>query len=299
MISNPSQHTILVSGATGQQGGAVVRHLLKSGFAVRALTRNVDQTSAHKLADAGAEVLAGDLDDRLSLDHALRGVHGAYSVQGFAEDGVDAEIRRGITFAEAAHAARVAHFIYSSSAGAINKTGVPHLDSKRLIEGRIRDLGLPNTILRPVAFMDNWATFFKEPIHGGIIPLPLSPGTPLQQIAVDNIGGFVALAFSDPNHWLGRAVEIAGDRLTMLEMARVFSRTLKREIKYVQVPWKVFKKRTGEEITRMYRWYEEKGYEEANIDALCKVYPPLTRLGPFLRTQDWTAAAGSEKPAAK
>lgn len=297
MTRNAARPTILVSGATGRQGGAVARHLLKSGFTVRALTRNVNGTAAHELANAGAEVVAGDFDDRHSLDRALRGVHGAYSVQGFAQDGVEAESRRGINFAEAAHAAEVAHFVYSSSAGAMKKTGVPHLDSKIPIETRIRDLGLPATILRPVAFMDNWGGFFKPQIEAGTIPLPLSPDTQLQQVAVNDIGGVAALVFADPDRWIGCEVEVAGDRLTMTEMAVIFSRVLKRQVRYMQVPWKAFEEFAGDEITIMYRWYEREGYEAADIDAVRELYPPLASLEPFLRTQGWTSAADRDKTA--
>src|SRR5215218_2690509 len=105
---------ILVTGATGQQGGATARALLKRGFKVRALTRKPASPSAERLASEGMELAAGDLDDRGSLDRALQGVHGVFSVQTFMGGGVEAEERQGKLLADAAKAASVKHFVYTS-----------------------------------------------------------------------------------------------------------------------------------------------------------------------------------------
>lgn len=288
MIEHPDQHIILVSGATGQQGGAVARHLLSKGFRVRALTRNGDQDAARALTDQGAEVVEGSFDDRASLDRALDGVYGAYSVQGFFEESVESEVRWGKAFADAASDAGVEHFVYNSVGGAERETGVPHFDSKWAIEEHIRALGLPATILRPVMFMNNWTTFTRDSILGGQLPQPLSPDTSLQVIAVDDIGAFAALAFSDPDTWIGRALEIAGDELTMTQAAETFGRVLGHQVEYVQVPWEAFEEQSGEELTVMYRWFEDEGYE-TDIAALRDMHPELVRLEPFLRAQDWTA----------
>lgn len=287
MIKHPDQHTIVVSGATGRQGGAVARHLLERGFHVRALTRNPDQTAARALADRGAELVEGNLGDRLSLDRALAGAYGAYSVQNFYEAGYENEIRQGTMFAEAAQKAGVAHFVYSSVGGAERHTGIAHFESKWQVEEQIRALDLPATILRPVFFMDNWAQF-KDTLLDGQLPQPLSPDTSLQQIAVDDIGAFAALAFSNPGEWIGLAVEIAGDELTMTKLAETLRRVLSREVKYVQVPWEAFEQQAGEEIAMMYRWFESDGYE-ADIKALREEYPQLTSLESFLRAQGWSS----------
>lgn len=287
MIKHPDQHTIVVSGATGQQGGAVARHLLERGFHIRALTRDPGQAAARALADRGAELVEGNLNDRASLDRALAGAYGAYSVQNFYEAGYENEIRQGKTFAEAAQEARVAHFVYSSVGGAERHTSIPHFESKWQVEEQIRATDLPATILRPVFFMDNWARF-KDTLLGGQLPQPLSPDTSLQQIAVDDIGAFAALAFSNPDEWIGRAVEIAGDEQTMTKLAETFSLVLNREVKYVPVPWKAFEQQAGEEMALMFRWFESDGYE-ADIKALREEYPQLTSVESFLRTQGWSS----------
>ncbi|MGH8127700.1 MAG: NmrA/HSCARG family protein [Gammaproteobacteria bacterium] len=284
---DPATRTILVSGATGQQGSAVARHLLDKGFQVRVLTRDPEQEIARALAARGAEIVAGNFDDRESLDRALDGAYGAYSVQNFGKSGVEGEIRQGKAFAEAARDAGIEHFVYSSVGGAERGTGIAHFDSKWEIEEHIRKLGLPATILRPVFFMDNWMNF-KDAIVGGKLPQPLDPGTPLQQIAVDDIGAFAALAFANPDQWIGRATEIAGDDLTMTEIAETFGRVLGCKVEYVQVPWGAFEEQAGGEMVSMYRWFQSDGYE-AEIKALRKEYPQLTRLEPFLRARDWAS----------
>ena len=121
---------ILVSGATGQQGGAVARNLLEWGFTVRALTRDTDKAAARELADLGAEVVSGDLEDRASIERVLDGVYGVFSVQQFMETGVEGEVRQGVLLADAAKAAGVEHLVYSSVGSAHRDTGIPHFESK-------------------------------------------------------------------------------------------------------------------------------------------------------------------------
>lgn len=285
MISNSDKYTILVSGATGRQGNAVAKHLLKKGFNVRALTRNLEQESAETLVEQGVEIIEGNFDEPASLHHALDGIYGAYSVQNTKIAGVEGEIRQGKAFANAAKDANIKHFVYSSVGGAERKTRIPHFDSKWEIEKHIRSLNLPATILRPVFFMDNWNRF-KEPIFEGKLSLPLSPDTPLQQIAVDDIGAFVALAFSHPSRWLGQTAEIAGDELTMTETAKIFSEITDKEVQYQQVPWDIFEEQAGKGSFAMHRWFEHQGYK-ADIKELNKEYPDLKSLKKFLRDTGW------------
>jgi uncharacterized protein YbjT (DUF2867 family) len=153
-----SHRTILVTGATGNQGSAVAHHLLGRGNCqVRALVRDEHKPAAQALKQAGAELITGDLTDRSSLDRALQGVSGVFSVQGL-NDGLEAEIQQGKAIADAAKAAGVEHFVYSSVGSAERQTGVPHFDSKYQIEKYIHSIGLTHTILRPVFFFYNYET---------------------------------------------------------------------------------------------------------------------------------------------
>lgn len=279
--------TIAVTGVTGKQGGSVFRHLRKRGFALRALVRDPEKPEVRALEGSRVEIFRADFDDPESLERGLDGADGAYSVQP-SQGGGETEIRRAIAFAEAANRQEVGHFVYSSVAAADQNTGIPHFESKGKIEERIPQIGMPYTIFRPVFFMENWR-MMREGIDNGIIALPLSPQTRLQMIAVDDIGAFVALAFERPGHWRNRAYELAGDELSMTDVAEAFSRISGREVRYQQAPWDQFEQQAGPEMTVMYRWFEEKGYS-VDIPAVRGEYPELTGFNRWLE-ENWTRPA--------
>ena len=231
------------------------------------------------------------------MRRALEGAYGVFSVQNFMEAGFDGEIRQGKLIADAAKAAGVQHFVYSSVVSADRHTGLPHFESKWQIEQDIGQGGLSHTILRPAFFMQNWYSYMREPIQNGTLPLPLNPQTPLQQISVEDIGAFAALAFQNPSKWHGRTIELAGEELTMLRVAELLTRALGRPVRYVQVPWGQFQQNAGQEMTRMYRWFNEIGYH-VNIAALRKEYPNLATLEKVLSQQDWAAGESAARKVA-
>jgi uncharacterized protein YbjT (DUF2867 family) len=283
---------ILVTGATGHQGGAALRHLRERGFAVRAATRDPNKPEARQLAGHGAEVVQVDLDDPASLAKALDGVYGVYSVQDW-KGGTEAEIRQGNHLTDAANRARVSHVVYSSVGSADRHTGIPHFDSKAAVEEHLRGSGVPYTIIRPVFFMENWLGM-KGMIDQGTITLPLSPETRLAMIAVDDIGGFAAMAFEHPGRWQGRAIDIAGDDLSMNEAARAFTRAAGREVRYRQIPWEQFEQQAGREMTTMFRWFESTGYD-IDISAIRSEYPKLTGFERWLHV-NWPKAQTQTAP---
>jgi uncharacterized protein YbjT (DUF2867 family) len=281
---------ILVSGATGQQGGAAARHLLAGGWRVRALVRDPEKAAARALATAGAELVVGDMSDRPALEQALRGAHGAFSVQNFwlPDVGAEGEVRQGTNLADAAQAAGVRHFVYTSVGGADRKTGIPHFESKWRIEQHIRGLGLPATIFRPVFFMESY-TWNRDQILGGtFFSSGLHPERRLQLIAVDDIGALVRLAFERPEEFVGRALEIAGDGLTEPQIAAVFSRVIGRPVTVAPAPPSPWN--TGPEAEKMTRWLNEEGYR-ADITALRRIHPGLQTLEQHLRRSGWENAA--------
>src|SRR5215213_90472 len=232
-----AQRLIVVTGATGKQGGAVARSLLDRGFRIRAFTRNPQKPEAQALAARGAEVVQGDMEeDRSAMERVLEGASGVFSVQNFLETGYDGEVQQGKMVADAAKAAGVEHFVYSSVGSAHRQTGIPHLESKWEVEEHVRQIGLPYTILRPVFFMQNWE-MMRDHVLGGTLAQPLDPDKPFQQVAVDDVGAFAAIAFQHPDEWIGREVDLAGDEQTMPEIAETFGRVAGREIVYYQVPW--------------------------------------------------------------
>ncbi len=280
------QRIVLVSGATGSQGGATARALLERGYVVRALTRHPESEKSQRLAALGAQLVKGDLNDPASLRAAVDGAFGVFSVQDFWEHGREGEIRQGNNLADAAQAAGVKHFVYSSVGGADRALGVPHFESKFEIEKHVRTLSIPWTILRPVSFMENWEGGQREQIMKGTLASPLSPTTHFQQIAVADIGIFAAEAFDHPEVWAGKTVEIAGDDRTMSDVVAAFSAAIGKPVTYVQVPWDAFGAAAGDEMTSMFRWFEADGYH-ADVSALRQHHPFVTSFEAYLKQREW------------
>jgi uncharacterized protein YbjT (DUF2867 family) len=278
---------ILVTGATGHQGSAVLRHLREKGYGCRALTRDPAKPQVRSVLGPGIEVVQGDMGDPASLTRALDGAYGAFSVQNSHEGGVEAEIRQGINMVNAAKRSDVTHFVYSSVGSADQRTGIPHFDSKFRIEEHLRGTGMHYTVVRPVFFMENWLSM-RTTIENGTLALPLNPETRLQMIAVDDIGGVVGTIFEHSGKWQDRAFEIAGDELSMNELAQVFTRITGRHVQYRQIPWDEFEAQAGHEITIMYRWFQDTGYH-VDIGAVRQEYPKLTTLDRWL-TANWHTA---------
>jgi uncharacterized protein YbjT (DUF2867 family) len=279
---------ILVTGATGQQGGATFRKLRERGFPVRAMTRDPSAPKARGLIGQGVEVSRGDMDDQASLTRAMDGVHGVYSVQNWHDAGLDGEIRQGIAVADAAKRSRISHFVYSSVAAADKRTGIPHFDSKFRVEEHIRGTGLHYTVVRPAFFMENWLGM-REQIDSGALRLPLTPDTRLQMVAIEDIGGVAAAAFEHTGKWQDRAFELAGDELSMTDLANAFSRVAGREVRYEQVPWDEFEGRTGKEIATMWRWFQSGGFG-IDLGAVRQDYPNITTFDRWLNARWHTAA---------
>jgi uncharacterized protein YbjT (DUF2867 family) len=214
--------TVLVTGATGNQGGAVANELLSGGrYRVRAMTRKPDSEKAQALKSRGAEVVAGDLNDEASLEKAMRDAWGVFAVQNTWEAGVEGEEEQGHRQARAAKAARVQHYVYTSVASADRKTGIPHFENKWRIEDTVRSLGFPShVILRSVFFMENLLSpWFKPAIDQGQLAMAVKPETRLQMIAVEDVGVFGALAFTRAAELNRRELDIAGDAVTLPEAA--------------------------------------------------------------------------------
>jgi uncharacterized protein YbjT (DUF2867 family) len=291
-------NTILVTGATGRQGGALVKHLLAAQWRVRALTRNPGGRAAKELAASGVEVVQGDMDNVESLRAAMNGVYGVYSVQDFWTVGARREIQQGKNMADAARAAGAEHFVYSSVGGAERNSGISHWETKWEVENYIRKLGLRATMLRPAAFMENYYIDAVEiGILKGKLADPIRGNKPYQTIAADNIGAFAALAFQKPKDFIGLELEIAGSELTNLEAAQVFSRVLGRPVKFRKLPLPLVRLVLGKEFHEMFRWFNEAGFK-ADIPALKKRFPEvrLLNLEEWLRAEGWHKRARVVKP---
>ena len=276
---------ILVTGATGTQGGAVARELITRGYAVRGLTRNPDSDRAKALSDEGAEMVKGDFDDAASLAAAMQGAHGVFAVTNFWEHGYDKEVAHGKQLVDAAKTAGVSHFIFTSVASADVYTGIPHFESKGEIEVYLAESGIIYSVVRPVSFMDN-VLFARSELLKGVYYDPRDTGKKHQWIAASDIGFFVGEALDNPDEWNGKALDIAGDEMTLAEYVDELSYSIGLDIHHQQISWESFENQAGEEMTLMTRWFDEKGYG-IDVAALREQYPNLKTYREFLREIDW------------
>jgi len=254
-----NQRTVLITGATGHQGGAVARVLAGKGFDIRALTRKPGSEAAQAVARTGAQIVPGDLNDAASLKKALAGAWGVFAVQNTWEAGVEGEEEQGKRLATLAREAGVQHFVYTSVGSADRTTGIPHFENKFRIEGTVRSLKFPShVILRPVFFMENLTSAWF--LNGDTLAAAMPPATVLQMIAVEDIGKFGARAFTDAAKLAGREIDIAGDAVTMPQAAAALSKGLGRTITFVSIPIAEVRKNSAD-MAIMLEWFERVGYD--------------------------------------
>jgi uncharacterized protein YbjT (DUF2867 family) len=272
-MEGKSEKTILVTGATGKQGGAVARHLTSAGWHVRILTRDPKKPAAKRCRPMGMEVVQGNLNDKNSVLKAADGVYGIFSVQS-REQGAEVEIRQGKLLADVGKECGIRHFVYNSVCAANCNTKIPHFESKWQIEQYISSRKIPVTIFRPVWFMENFLMpQFQDSILKGTLSMPLKPNKTLQMIAVDNIGGFVAKAFENPDEFIDQAIDIAGDELTMPQVTEKLSKVIGRGVKFVEMPMQEMKK-ASEDVAKMFQWFNDVGYK-SDISKLRQTLPDL------------------------
>jgi uncharacterized protein YbjT (DUF2867 family) len=254
-----AEKVVLITGATGKQGGATLRHLAKrGGFKLRALTRKPDADAAKALAALGAEVVAGDLDDAASLERALAGAWGVYAVQNTWEAGVAKEEEQGKRIAKLAKDKGVQRFVYASVGSAHKNTGIPHFDNKFRVEETVRALGFPSyAIIRPVFFMENLLSPWS--LNGDKLLMGLAPTTKLQMVAADDIGKYGAKAFADADQLKDVAFDIAGDAITMTQAAAGLGEVVGKTVTYQQIPMAAIRQ-NSEDLAIMTEWFEHTGY---------------------------------------
>jgi uncharacterized protein YbjT (DUF2867 family) len=280
---------VLVTGATGKQGGACVEALLTRGHQVRALTRNSASPAANRLRERGVEITVCDFSDRDSLMRAARGADAVYAMSTPYEQGAEKETAQGITITDAARAARVGHFVYSSVASANRGTGIGHFDGKYTVEKHLQASGVPYTIVAPVFFMENLLQPWTLPsLRQGKLTMALPASRPLQQITVADIGAFVAAVVERSDIVFGRRFDIAGDELTGDQAAAILSKVTGREIRYEGFPPEVLRAQS-EDMARMFGWFDSTGYA-ADIKNLRRDFPEVTwhTFEQWARKQDWS-----------
>ncbi|HWC17092.1 MAG TPA: NmrA/HSCARG family protein [Terriglobales bacterium] len=280
--------SVLVTGATGKQGGAVVRSLLSRGHRVLALTRNPDSPEASKIRRWGAEIVRGSMEDRASMATAMKGADAVFLVTTPLHAGADSELWQGISVTDAARAVGARHLVYSSIPQARTRTGVTVFDSKASIEAYIQSAAVPYTILAPSFFMENLCGPYHLPgLHEGRFTMPLSPGCKLQMVPISNLASFVTLVLEAGQRFHGQRIELASDEHTPAEIAEVLSRAICRNVRHYRTPkhellaW-------SKELASVYEWLERVG-TSIDIPSLLHEYSQVSwqSLQTWAEMQPW------------
>lgn len=280
---------VVVMGATGGQGGAVLTALRDAGHPVRAVVRDPDSRGARRLAEQDVELATADLTDTAALTAALRGATAAFAVTTPFEAGPDQEVAQGEAVIAAAGSARLPHLVFASVASADQHTGVPHFDSKARIEDRLRSADIEHTIVAPTYFFDNVAG--DPAIAHGRLPLALPTDRPLQQIDRTDLGRFVAQVVADPRRYRGERLEIAGDAPTPAQMAEAISAAAGYTVTHQQTSVAEVEARSPD-LAAMFRFLTERGYD-VDVDALHRAHPEIawTPFADWAQRQAWPARA--------
>ncbi|WP_155981782.1 NmrA family NAD(P)-binding protein [Nocardia sp. BMG111209] len=280
---------VLVTGATGKQGGATARRLLADGVRVRALVRDPQTAAARELAGLGAELAVGDFDHPTTLAAAVAGVRGVFLVPpaAFGPDGWDAELEanRGIALIDAARTAGVEQLVFTGVAGFGTEIGWGNR-GKRRIEEAAAESGLRYTLLRPVRFMENYLGLAALPLDGfrdGFHRHIFRADRPFQMIAVDDIAAVAALAFADPDRFHGRALDLAGDEHTPPAAAAIIGRAVGRPLGYRRLTEAEADALTAS-VGDTWRLAEAGQGWQADIEAIRAIHPGLQNLETWLAT---------------
>jgi len=276
---------ILVFGATGKQGRVATLALQEAGFKVRGTTRAPKGAVAMKLADAGIEMVRADIDDGESVKKALEGMYGLYQIVPSMYDHDD--LRYAKIVLDLALEKGIKHLVYLSYLSADPDKGYKDA-KKQLTENYIRRLGLPYTIVRSVEFMEDFNEWWKEEILKDGISDPRDRDFPRQFIACKDLASFAVQAFKEPEEWIGRAINVAGDEMTNAEMAEIFSRVLGRPVPLNRITWEEWQDRyhIPSVIVDVMKWYNKTRFV-ADVKGLREHYPAMQRLEDFLRETGW------------
>jgi len=275
---------IVVTGATGRQGGAVSRRLLGEGWAVRAVTRKPASDKAARLREAGAEIVQADMADPASLARAFQGAYGVYNVQNPMVSGHDMEVVQGKNVADAASGAGVQHLVYGSAGPGTGGTGVLQWDAKVEIGEHMRGLGLPLTVLRPMAFMELMTDkgFYPSVSTWHVMPKLLGWDYPVPWVCVEDLAVIAVAAFTRPTEFIGRDVEVAADLRSLAECRSLWREATGRAPRGFPMPVPIFERFVGTDLPRMWRWLRT-NRPEFDLQASRKIHPGMRTV------RDWIA----------
>lgn len=287
---------IAVVGATGMQGRAVTRRLLADGWRVRALTRDPRRRRARRLAELGAELVQVDTADLGALTSVLGGVDGVFGVQNHHVSGYAGEIAQGRNVAKAAHRTRVPHVVYSSAGTGTAGTGVGSWETKVEVEAHMRNLALPVTVLRPMAFMELMTErqFFPPASTWHVMPRLMGAARPVGWLAVDDLAVIVARVFADPERFVGSDLTLTSDVRSIDECRQIWAQVTGRAPRRLAMPLGMFERFVGTDEITMWRWLRDHHIELDTTPTLA-LHPNALTVEQWVTSRAWR---GGRAPAA-
>jgi uncharacterized protein YbjT (DUF2867 family) len=286
-LSEHTGGTIAVVGATGLQGRAVTHRLLEQGWRVRALTRNPASQPAVALAALGADVMRADSADRASLERCFDGVHGVYNVQNHHISGYDGEVEQGRNVGDAAVGANVRHLVYGSAGVGDRRTGVGSWDTKIAVTEHLRGLGLPLTVLRPMAFMELMTEkrFYPPASVWHLMPKLMGEDRPVGWLSVDDLAVIAEKAFADPDTFAGRDIALTSDVQSIRQCREIWRDVTGRAPRRFPMPIRLFERFSGTDETTMWRWLRD-NHVDLDTAPAHEVHPGARTVG------QWVAERG-------
>lgn len=297
MSSVPTERlgdVVAVVGATGRQGSAVVDHLLRDGWVVRALSRNFSGPAARSLEARGAQLHQVDAEDVGSLRKAFDGVYGIFSVQNPMTSGLDGEVRQGRNVAAAAADSGVRHVVYGAAGIGRVKTGVGSWDSKITVSDEFRRLGVPLTVLRPMAFMELMTDprYYPKVSVWHVMPKLMGPARPVGWLCTDDLGAVAARVFAAPERWVDRELSLVADVQPIEQCRALWAEINGRAPRSVPMPVWMFERFVGTDLTTMWRWLRT-GQFEMSTATLREILPEALTVRAWLERRRHGPPAGA------
>lgn len=275
---------VVVTGATGRQGGAVARHLVADGWRVRGVTRAGNSQAARALTHRGVEVVTADMNDSDAMVRACTGAYGVYNVQNPMIAGEEREEVQGRNVVAAAAETGVSHLVYGSAGPGIPGTGVAAWDVKLEVAAYARSLGLPLTVLRPMAFMELMTDkdLYPPVAVWNLMPRLVGEDRPLPWLSAADLGAIAARVFDDPSEHVGMDLGLAADVRTLAQCRAVWQRVVGHAPRRLPMPLWLFERFVGPDLTRMWRWLADHDVE-ADVDRTRSLLPTAATVEEFLQ----------------
>jgi len=276
---------VLVTGITGNQGGAVACHLLGKDVEVIGLTRNRNSEKAKALSEKNITLIEGDLDDPSFFESQLDDIDAVFCVQAF-EQGKANEIKQGIQFIDLVKSKGIKHFVYSSVLGADLNTGIPHFESKYELENHIKSTDLNYTILRPASFNENFLNpEITKRMEKGKLVMPFNNTVTQQFISTDDIGKIAAQVLTQPDAYQNKTISLATDQKNMTEVAHLFGQAMDRDMKYQKLPEFITRLVMGKDLSKMFNYMNKNDFVVVDdIDALKQEFSNLGDLKSWINS---------------